>query len=1542
MKINKIIKLSDSISSAVNILNHFSYRDPEGNVQKIKGYLPNKSSRDIVKSILLSCPESTDKKLHLLTASYGTGKSYLLLMLANILSNQNKKAMDSLVEKIKDKEDFYKDKLSATLDNHINNSDPFLVVIPEYGDTDFNHALLEGLKNALRNNKIEYVPNTNYELAIKTINDWKVKNPENYNRLKDIITNNTIEKFIEQLKVYNLNTYNDFKRYFEEISCVPYPESYTSAYPIFADTAKEIRKSGFRGIAIIYDEFGEMLGKLINSSSSATGGAVQEFLEDVTYKRDHCNIVFISASHQDPQSLSANKEKQLNKIIGRFERHQLIVSEAEGEEIMGTIFIKEDQNEFASLYKHALFQEHLETIHDFKLYPNQQNSWIETKVLKNLYPLHPLTSYILPRLSAEFAQNTRSMFNFLSPRETHEGAFRYFIESKNVIDNGKLNLYTPDLLLDFFIKNIREDKEGRVQSLYEVYRVGIGKDNDANYQSIIKNLFLLWVVSIASIKPNKETLFWAMNWEESRRNEFYNLLDDLVGAKEYLELNPTDKTYQFPDFGAAPLSKIIDEEIKKLDDLTLAQCLVIWNDLNENEDLQMRDHNNRFGCNRKFCIKATNDGSQIISCIKDIENYYNNNSAYLGNGYLFYLVGRSDDEIEELKIAIKRKPTLLQYIVFATPINLPQFDNLMKETLHFKAIQKTAGRPDVIQNPARLKSIQDQLRIANSHLSIKIKTLYEPSNWKWNYLQENDIEISTKLKFSNWINQKTDMLFSETPKINDEALWFTEGSKGATYRKQALRTIFTAEKDRIILRDESNNSADQRIVKAFFANIGLTIDRKRDKTIQYGEIKMPDQESQVNKAWKHIENELKLGSYINTLSIIKPLLHAPFGLSEHIIKFLLASYIRYNSERIIIADKKKNPVQISLDIIENLTYKTEDYFIRKIEITGPELRYLNQLRTLFDKRDVNTWMDLTQKFIGIVQYFTPLHKGIIKESGDNTLQLFYESLETLKTEFQSTGSDKEKISQDYFLEYIPSLLYNEGSSLLEDSTKVSALVSKLDEFKKFPFEEEASRKMDVILTLSKEVFGKNIGIKSEINEVVLDWFKSLPAPNQSGKFGNEIISKWLFEIKNTITNDPFELYLVKLNEIPFKDWGEFSYEKYSFIGRFKEYKRTVEEYTKSPLEVLQIIARGVFEKPSSECDSEQTFDGYFKDWWHNLPDLNKAEQYSPETNLFISQISIPSAVKARYLETIPQSWQRFNFLPAYIPTQWEGWSNIDANTVGEKYQKCIQEVISWRPPIEEEQLYISLGKLFFFPEANSLISLYAIVNNWKEGLPERTKHANWEKINLHASKFLSALSDQDNFGSFITKEILTIWKLPEFKKWNENVLATYLQKFESLKIYIEEYKRPLFELVEKIEVKTKEKSSTAEAFCFNLISRIKDSEAFKNRINSELLDNPISVILYDAFSKNVNNFNFDNIIPPISTELGITSEWHMWSVTEEKSFITILSKGIDNLIKWKFPEAEKLKKAKVKVKHSIAILKKELSLDDVQMRKVLNDIIEEK
>lgn len=265
----------------------------------------------------------------------------------------------------------------------------------------------------------------------------------------------------------------------------------------------------------------------------------------------------MAASHQDPNTLREDKQRDVAKVVGRFTRHQLDVTESEAEEILGQVFKHPKPDELDTLIDENYIAEATLRITKYNLYPGKDDSWVTSKILKNLYPLHPLSAYLLPRLSGEFAQNTRTMFNFLSPVEQKEGALAQFLKVTNLrTPGGRRQLFTPDQLLTFFEKNLAEAKSEQVVNWTDSYRTAVHRLIDSpEIVQIYRTLLLLTVVG-GRLQPKKDILFWALNWPASGRADFDNLLNDLV-VSESLEYNPTKQVYEFPMSGSKSVSKII-------------------------------------------------------------------------------------------------------------------------------------------------------------------------------------------------------------------------------------------------------------------------------------------------------------------------------------------------------------------------------------------------------------------------------------------------------------------------------------------------------------------------------------------------------------------------------------------------------------------------------------------------------------------------------------------------------------------------------------------------------------------------------------------------------------------------------------------------------------------------------------------------------------------------------------------------------------------------------------------------------------------------
>src|SRR5450432_496265 len=80
---------------------------------------------------------------------------------------------------------------------------------------------------------------------------------------------------------------------------------------------------------------------------------------------------------------------------------------------------------------------------------------IRQSIIENIYPMHPMATYALLQLARDVASNNRSVFTFFSDATEEEGegnegtvigSYVHYIATTPIETNGKLNLYTADIL----------------------------------------------------------------------------------------------------------------------------------------------------------------------------------------------------------------------------------------------------------------------------------------------------------------------------------------------------------------------------------------------------------------------------------------------------------------------------------------------------------------------------------------------------------------------------------------------------------------------------------------------------------------------------------------------------------------------------------------------------------------------------------------------------------------------------------------------------------------------------------------------------------------------------------------------------------------------------------------------------------------------------------------------------------------------------------------------------------------------------------------
>lgn len=1540
MKISEIIELSSAFSAEVNVQRDFDY-NLKGKNEYLDGYLPNISSRYIMRQIFESLSFRDSRKVHLITASYGTGKSYLLLIIAYLLGSCDADSFLELKKKIEDKEEVYKDGLTSILQEYWQTVSEYLIVLPSYGTEDFNQSMLAALNIALAKKKLPYRPKTHYLRAAEALESWQHNNPDLYAKFESKVTGKSGSDFIDLLKKCDGSTYEAFKIIFQETIGSEFSESHGDIYQAFADTAQEIMGSGYKGIVILHDEFGGVLDKLINKNAQTASLKIQEFLENVKNKITNSNIIFIAASHQDPSTILEDKLQNIEKINGRFERHQLVIEDAESEELMGKVFLTKDPIAKSSLITSEIADEFIDQTENFSLYNGRGNDWITDKIIKGLYPLHPLTAFVLPKLSNQFAQNTRSMFNFLSPKEIREGGLKNYLDQTAAVNSSKkLNLYTPDMLLAFFEGNLAEARSENVASLVDAYRTTLGKRNDPIIKRVMENILVLTATRKQQILPNFEVLLWAM--DTVHVNDLQELMDSLVND-EILELNQKG-VYEFPAFGSRSLSKIIQEEKSKIGTLTLSSSRTIWTEVRGPEAYAFDEHNDKYGCNRSFGTIWINNADELDEYLEALAKSYRwENKDLQVQGYVIYLLSKDENDFEAYQNKTNKYADILKYTVFAFAKSKDIFSKILQTTFDFIAFTRAGRNTEVTGNANHLQRVKAELNKLHSELTSQIRSLFEPSNWLWSFSQLiPGAEIKSPRAFEQRMDEYINELFTNVPKVKDYALWFT---KPKPETKTALSEILSAEKNRLPLVNHNNQSPTTRIISNFFNHLKLTTEIVTLNKVHYGEIKVPEASSTAEAVFKLIDKTLKVDQLVPPSAFIKPLLQEPFGLSETLIKFIFTCFLRTNKENLLIIDPKRAAFALDKDsaTVEDLFKQGSAYTIRKIEMSSFEIKYLKQLNGLFGKDSyANDFGELSKRFDGLVNFFSPLNWGLIKLKG-NIEEFYREFLQPFLLEASLQGVDREKLAREFFMVTLPGFFLAIASKeeFENDSDNISKLISKLKICKEYPHVEETTFKQQVISSLSNKAFQTSIATVEDFRGVVKLWFNNLSYAIKSlAVFEDQTIMTWLKQLRSSDHFDVAKFYLEELASPPVKEWSNLAYQTHEYVASIEKYKTQIESYTRSPLAVYQSIARSCFAMSANECATEQIFKETFENWWDELPQLSKEPHFDQILiNIFVEEYQTELPVKDKFLRYIPVKWVQAG-LQGVINKQWEEWSSVEIGVIADQYAECVNALNSWRPPISEEtfckniSLAFGLGELENFEELQTGLS-----KTWMAGLPENTKSANWPEKSL-VSSFLTSIQQREA-RTFLLNSLPTTFGFREFKYWSDDVLQQYVNNISELKSTIEDYKRPLMEVVSELGKKLKIKAVSVSEFRIQLKENVRTTEALSSNADSEkgLLDDLRTIPFLNQIRKLNSDEDFSNLIDVMAAEFQIDQPYYQWNMDQQRQFVKDLNEVYAYLLKWKYPKDTRMDDARSKINAEIESIQKTNKLTKSQIIKILQDVL---
>lgn len=1127
---SEMIKTASDFQYSVNILYDLH------NSQKVKNFIPTKSSLQLIEEILLSTENNSSRRSRILIGAYGKGKSHIILTIL------------SLLMKHKPQEDFYH--LNKKLENNpqlrqlVQNyyekkGNGLLPVLVSGSNTSLTQAFIIALQHTLsENNLLDIMPETNYKAASKVIFKWKNEYPDTYKKFSSLIEE-TPDEFVEKLNNYDIETYKVFENIYPTLTAGSNFNPFLGfdVVELYESVVKELRRKNlYDGIYVVYDEFSKYLEANITTASVSDTKMLQDFAEKSCRSSEN-QLHLLLISHKEISNYIDKLPKQ--KVDGwrgiseRFEHILLNNNFTQIYEIISSV-IQKDKNLWKSFLSanEKFFEQIYSTYENHELFSDLPKNEFK-KTIEKCYPLHPVSMFILPRLSERIAQNERTLFTFLSA----DGTSTLPTYLKNY-DDKTFELVTPDSIFDYFEPLLKKEVySGSVHQTYILSKIileKIGKE-DSLESKIIKTISLIYILEqFEKLKPLKEEIIQIYSFSHSK-DEITNALDNLIDKQFVLYLRQSNSYLKLKESSGIDIGLAIQEEIKKQKSSLVVKDVLNIN--NYDSFLYPYRFNDEKEMTRYFEFKFIDENE-----VSENTNWNIKSENIKADGVIYGIISSNKESINSVKNILLQNSKGVEHIVFVLLKDFWEIENIVREC---SAITTLIGKSisDTILLDEYQTVYEDVLEILSNYINAYIR----PENNKAIYITNGEIkQIKRKAEFSEILSKICNDLYSNCPIINNEAI-----------NKNEITSITKKNRDKIVaslLRTELEKDLgltgfgpDVSIMRNTLIRPGIFENTENPKI----NLNPKDDKSNLFPLLNEIEDFIQTAKQNGELSfseLYKNLTgkNKKIGARKGLIPIYLACVFSKYKKQILIQYKENN-ISLNAQTISDLNENPEKYSLKYLEWDKEKEEYIEELGKIFSSsitRTENESISYDAVAFAMERWYLSLAK-YAREIKTSVEKKYPDFLKQLK---QNYGSQK--------------LLFEKIPQVFESQKCNKELAKKVFEAKKY-FDKALSELIRTLSDFMKEMFleksKKELKEQISLTSTIKDWTEKLPTSVFEEIFSNGT-NKFL-ELFKSITNDE-NLFIQKLAAIStglrIEDWNEKTIEQ--FKNRIAEYKSTAENF----------------------------------------------------------------------------------------------------------------------------------------------------------------------------------------------------------------------------------------------------------------------------------------------------------------------------------------------------------------------------------------------
>lgn len=1131
--------ITDMISTAPGFQTSVNIAYDLFHSEKIRSLIPTTSVVQIFEDLLLSTDNASTNRARILIGAYGKGKSHIILSTLSFLSQKSAADHTFLLNKVKEvNPDLYEYAIQ-----YLDSPKKLLPVVINGSSVSLIQSFMGGLYHALKDfNLTGLMPETHFQAAIKMISLWKAEYPDTLLHFQEII-NMPVDEFTARLSDFDIEAYSTFEKIYPSLTAGSEfnPFSGFDVVELYTKVVDALPAAGYSGIFVVYDEFSKYLESSITKASISDVKMLQDFAEKCC-RSGAKQLHLLLISHKEIQNyidvLPKQKVDGWKGVSERFTHTHIHSDFSQIYEIVSQTIVKEPSawNQFYHKYDHT-FQGMVQKYRINPLFSECSDKELTTSVI-GCYPLHPITTFVLPRISEKVAQNERTLFTFLSGQEVNTLSSILKRATKD------FPLVTVDALYDYFAPQMR--KEVYTSEIHQLYRLSASILSNFNpdtlHAKIIKTIALIYCLGqFERLAPTVDTILDIYVDDEINADVVKKAILDLVQKQCVVYLKRSNAFLKLKESSGINIYRTIDDLVEKRSNIMTNVDLL--NSANLEPYAYPIQYNDQFEMTRFFQFVFIN--AHDILQAEDIPALV---EQYDSDGVIFGVFADGDEDNSELSQMLCQKSKNTSRAVFVLSEKMDSLFNSLRTFDAVQILREDSCDDDVLFDEYDM-IYQDLSEVIQHFISLYTHPEHHAAKY---YYAGTEQPLFRKAHLSQLLSRICFEVYPHTPVINNEVLNKNKLTPVAhnSRTKLLFGLLATPLQPHLGLL---GTGQEVSFMRSALITTGILQEDGSNVTIN----DVPGDQS-LASVLHRIDNFLKstqdrgkvpFSSLYHELTGTE----AGIGIRKGLIPIYLAVVLRKYQDHIMIYDQF-GEVGITPMLLNQINDNPAAYSVKLERWSDAKQAFTQALDKLFadyinDSEQVfNNYSYLTA---AMGRWYLSLPK-YAKESKRQyhgaTAAEHFSAIGQENIRFLSLLKQPSIGAMDLLFVKIPKCF---GFS--EVSPELTGSVANAKQF----FDQLKLRLEDALIEDVKHIFCSNMDIGSTLTSIATDWQEGLSATARSKLYPNT--AERIFPVIEKITNNEY-LFIENLAKIltglRIEDWSEDTV--HVFLSRLSEYKETIE------------------------------------------------------------------------------------------------------------------------------------------------------------------------------------------------------------------------------------------------------------------------------------------------------------------------------------------------------------------------------------------------